>query len=88
MATIKGLRVDLPQQRSVFVGRRDGEDNVYVQFTNESAVRRFTLSREAAHELRQLLLLDGAEGTAAEYSVNETSMPARKEWQIIRDTSA
>ena len=61
MAEIRGYRIDLPGERSVFVGRRMATDFskengiYYVQFKNGATVSRFRITAEAITALQKLL---------------------------------
>jgi hypothetical protein len=50
---IHGYRIELPNDRSVFVGVLDGY--CYVEFLNEGESTRIKLSAEAASALKQLI---------------------------------
>src|SRR3990167_7582918 len=44
---IRGIVAELPDERSVFVGRVEGSESLYVKFTNKGRPTRLILSPEA-----------------------------------------
>ena len=62
---ITGKRINLPDDRSVWVGQRDGD--VLLQFLNKGEETRLALSLEAALALRNLIM----SVTAVDWVINK-----------------
>lgn len=84
---IIGTTVDLPDHRSVFVGRsNDGSDHYYIQFKNGTARQRFKISAEAANILAELLRGEDCGGRETRFPVEKDMVQWR--WQVVKDTDA
>lgn len=74
---IEGENINLPEGRSVFVGRMAGEDSVYIRFVSaEGKNTDIRISEEAADALRRLL--SGKEEPGSEVACIEVA--AADQW--------
>lgn len=83
MSNIIGKTIYLPNMRSVFVGRMEGEDRYYIQFKNGTAIQRFCLSQGAGMALLKLLSGEGGENASFEVGSDEDWR-----WQFVREIDA
>ena len=93
MAEIRGYRIDLPGERSVFVGRRMATDFskesgvYYVQFKNGATVSRFRITAEAITALQKLL--SGDETQPQSFEIDEKPGDSGHwRWQTVKEKDA
>ena len=93
MAEIRGYRIDLPGERSVFVGRRMATDFskesgvYYVQFKNGATVSRFRITAEAITALQKLL--SGDETQPQSFEIDEKPEDSGHwRWQTVKEKDA
>lgn len=84
---IIGRLIELPNDRSVFVGRIDGERDVLIQFKNGATFQRFRLS-EAATLALQELLFGTDKGTEVKYQLEDATDVKRLRWQVVKELDA
>ena len=94
MAEIKGLKVDLSNGRSVFVGRRVSADfstdeSTYIQFTNGPTVNRIRLSARATEALWDLLQSKPVGGEPYSLEIHEApGESVHWRWQVVTEKDA
>jgi len=86
MVIVSGMAIELPDDRTVFVGRRDDDPGSYVFFRNGADELRFKLSAEAVDALLDLLALSAARGLAREYQIEMDVAPLG--WEHLRGQDA
>jgi hypothetical protein len=73
--TVSGMEIELPDDRTVFVGRRDGDTCRYFRFSNGAEELKFKLSAEATDAMLDLLGASTARGLAREYRLEMEVAP-------------
>jgi len=75
VVTVSGMEIQLPDDRTVFVGRRDGDTCVYFRFRNGADETKMKLSAEAVDAMLDLLGASTSRGLAREYRLEMEVAP-------------